>query len=82
MLRAYTQVTNRIHGSLGHQAAGNVGRLVQPQSGSFQAVTNAPVTAADINTLIALLVLTLFGAISLSLVADLYRNRNMSGPNV
>ena len=80
-LRQYTQVVNRIHGSLGLQAAGTVSRLIQPQGGSFREITDKPVNNTDIKTLIALLVLTLFGAIFISLVIDMYRDRKMSESN-
>jgi hypothetical protein len=43
--------------------------------GSFAESTPRAVTSAEVKTLIALLVLTLFGAVFISLIADLFRDR-------
>lgn len=77
-LREHTQAVKRIHTSLGLQAVGTVSRLIQTQGGSFRQVTDKPVTNTDIKTLVALLVLTLFGTLFISLVMDIYRDRKKS----
>ncbi|MEP4599277.1 hypothetical protein [Saccharospirillum sp.] len=74
-LRDYTRVVGRIHQQLGRQAVGTVSELVRPMGGSFSETTPRAVTSGDIKTLIALLVLTLFGAVFFSLIADLFRDR-------
>lgn len=74
-LREYTRVVGRLHQQLGRQAVGTVSELVRPMGGSFAASTPPAVTGTDIKTLIALLVLTLFGAVFFSLIADLFRDR-------
>jgi hypothetical protein len=74
-LRDYTRVVGRIHQQLGRQAVGNVSELVRPMGGSFAESTPRAVTSAEVKTLIALLVLTLFGAVFISLIADLFRDR-------
>lgn len=74
-LRDYTRVVGRIHQQLGRQAVGTVSELVRPMGGSFSVSTPPAVTSTDIKTLIALLVLTLFGAVFFSLIADLFRDR-------
>ncbi|WP_028672683.1 hypothetical protein [Saccharospirillum impatiens] len=74
-LRDYTRVIGRIHQQLGRQAVGTVSELVRPMGGSFAESTPRAVTSGDVKTLIALLVLTLFGAVFFSLIADLFRDR-------
>lgn len=74
-LRDYTRVVGRIHQQLGRQAVGTVSELVRPMGGSFSETTPRAVTSSDVKTLIALLVLTLFGAVFVSLIADLFRDR-------
>lgn len=74
-LRDYTRVVGRIHQQLGRQAVGTVSELVRPMGGSFSESTPRAVTSSDVKTLIALLVLTLFGAVFVSLIADLFRDR-------
>lgn len=74
-LRDYTRVVGRIHQQLGRQAVGTVSELVRPMGGSFAESTPRAVTSSDVKTLIALLVLTLFGAVFVSLIADLFRDR-------
>lgn len=74
-LREYTRVVGRIHQQLGRESVGSVSGLVRPMGGSFNASTPGVVTSGDIKTLIALLVLTLFGAVFVSLIADLFRDR-------
>ena len=74
-LRDYTRVVGRIHQQLGRQAVGTVSELVRPMGGSFAESTPRAVTSAEVKTLIALLVLTLFGAVFISLIADLFRDR-------
>ena len=74
-LRDYTRVVGRIHQQLGRQAVGTVSELVRPMGGSFAESTPRAVTSGDVKTLIALLVLTLFGAVFVSLIADLFRDR-------
>ncbi|WP_394170576.1 hypothetical protein [Saccharospirillum alexandrii] len=74
-LRDYTRVVGRIHQQLGRQAVGTVSELVRPMGGSFAETTPRAVTSSDVKTLIALLVLTLFGAVFVSLIADLFRDR-------
>jgi len=76
-LRDHTQVVTRIHEKLGRQAIGTVSELIKPQGGSFQEISDKPVTDTDIKTLIALLVLTLFGTVFISLIADLFRDRKL-----
>jgi len=74
-LRDYTRVVGRIHQQLGREAVGTVSELVRPMGGSFAESTPRAVTSAEVKTLIALLVLTLFGAVFISLIADLFRDR-------
>lgn len=74
-LRDYTRVVGRIHEQLGREAVGTVSELVRPIGGSFSESAPRAVTSSDVKTLIALLVLTLFGAVFFSLIADLFRDR-------
>ena len=74
-LRDYTRVVGRIHQQLGRQAVGTVSELVRPMGGTFAESTPRAVTSGDVKTLIALLVLALFGAVFVSLIADLFRDR-------
>ncbi len=76
-LRNYTEIVGRVHEKLGRQAVGTVSELIQPQGGSFREVSDKPITITDIKTLIALLVLTLFGTVFVSLIVDLLRDRKL-----
>lgn len=76
-LSQYTEVVSRIHEKLGRQAIGTVSELIQPQGGSFEEINQKAVTNTDIKVLIALLVLTLFAAVFISLVVDIFRDRRL-----
>ncbi|MEX2333350.1 MAG: hypothetical protein WD600_03770, partial [Pseudohongiella sp.] len=56
-------------------AVGTISALVRPMGGTFSESTPRAVTSTDVKTLIALLVLTLFGAVFISLIADLFKDR-------
>lgn len=77
-LRDYTRVIGRIHAQLGRQAVGNIGRLVQPQGGSFEVAQPGGFGRNDLLKLMALLFVVGFISLFVSLVSDMMRRRQQN----
>ncbi|MFC3852737.1 hypothetical protein ACFOSD_07820 [Salinispirillum marinum] len=78
-LRDYTRVVGRLHERLGEQLTGNISQLIIPQGGSFNIATPSILPQRTLLILVALMVVTGFAAMVISLIADMMKRRKMAG---